>query len=686
MEGEKTSRSWGFNEDLSGSYAREGTSVTLSTKMGTGAGELLAKIDAGVLGRTLLEAAGAARIGVTVTLVDTPVPRNVYVSKAAADLLGWPVEELLQRDPLQNIASRDLGHARDRLAQRAGGEQGQRTYELLALRKDGREVALDVTASHATFEGRPAVVAFLIDASARREAEAQKLHNEARFRELIESAPEPIGIIRGGHFVYVNRAYLSTLGYPDATTLYGVPLSSLLDREQAVVREQREAMVLEHKTPLGAQMYRVRRFDGATVLLEVSSVYFEYEGKPSVLGMARDVTARKQLEQQLVQSDRLAALGTMAAGVAHEVNNPLAYLMLNLEWIARKLPSVGKDPSSLEGLTAMLDEARQGARRVSTIVRELRSFSRVDGETRTRVDLAKVVQSGIKIAGHEIRHKARIVTSFEPARPVWGNEARLEQVVINLLLNAAQAMAETRAEHNEIRVSVRSDSEDRVVLEVFDNGDGIALDVLPRIFDPFFTTKPVGVGTGLGLSICHGIVTSLGGHIGAYSEPGEGTTFRVVLPTTDVVIDEESRTGSDAPSSRTTKSARVLVVDDEPPIANTLRELLAPEHEVIAATTAREAFEAIERSDFDVVFCDLIMPGAGGIDLYERLRSVHPGLERRLVFMTGGAFTERTAEFLASVENRRVEKPFSLGLVEQIVRDMAGARGARATEAAKGVR
>jgi CheY-like chemotaxis protein len=132
--------------------------------------------------------------------------------------------------------------------------------------------------------------------------------------------------------------------------------------------------------------------------------------------------------------------------------------------------------------------------------------------------------------------------------------------------------------------------------------------------------------------------------------------------------------------------ARVLVVDDEPPIANTLRELLAPEHEVIAATTAREAFDAIERSDFDVVFCDLIMPGAGGIDLYERLRSLHPGMERRIVFMTGGAFTERTAEFLASVENRRVEKPFSLGLVEQIVRDMAGTGAAHAAEAAKVVR
>jgi len=654
--------------------------------MPTGAGELPAKFDAGVLGRALLEAAGAARIGVTVTLVDTPVPRNVYVSEAAADLLGWPAEELLERDPMQNIASRDLGQARDRLELRSRGEHGQRSYELLAVRKDGREVAIEVTASHATIDGRPAVVAFIIDASARREAETQKRQNEDRFRELIESAPEPIGIIRGGHFVYVNPAYLTVLGYPDAATLYAVPLSSLLDREQALVREQREASVIEHRAPLGAQMYRVRRFDGATVLLEISSVYFEHEGKPSVLGMARDVTARKQLEQQLVQSDRLAALGTMAAGVAHEVNNPLAYLMLNLEWIARKLPSVGQDPSSLQGLTAMLDEARHGAQRVSTIVRELRSFSRADGETRTRVDLAEVVRSGIRIAGHEIRHKARIVTSFEPARAVWANEARLEQVVINLLLNAAQAMPESRAEHNEIRLSVRPDGEERTVLEVFDNGEGIALDVLPRIFDPFFTTKPVGVGTGLGLSICHGIVTSLGGHIGAYSEPGEGTTFRVVLPTTDTMVGEGQPMESEAPSSRHTRRARVLVVDDEPPIANTLRELLAPEHEVVAATTAREAFDAIERSDFDVIFCDLIMPGAGGIDLYERLRSLHPGMERRIVFMTGGAFTERTAEFLASVDNRRVEKPFSLGLVEQIVRDMAGTGAAHAPESAKVVR
>ena len=424
-------------------------------------------------------------------------------------------------------------------------------------------------------------------------------------------------------------------------------------------------------TSVPAKLYRVRRFDGTIVVFEVNSVYFEYDGRPSVLGMARDVTTRKQLERQLIQADRLSALGTMAAGVAHEINNPLAYVMLNLEWIARKLPNIENDPSSVPGLMAMLDEARHGAERVSTIVRELRSFSRADGETRRSVDLETVVQSAIKIAGHEIRHRARITTSFELTRPVWANQARLEQVVINLLLNAAQAMPEERTEQNEIRISVRTDGEGRAVLEIFDNGDGIAPEVLPRVFDPFFSTKPAGEGTGLGLSICHGIVTSLGGQIAAYGEPGEGTTFRVVLPTTVHVAGDMPAATNDVQRPRLLKGARVLVVDDEAPIATTLRELLAPEHEVVAATTAIEALAAIARRDFDVVFCDLMLPGTSGIDLYKQLRSERPGFERRIVFMTGGAFTARTMEFLASVDNRRVEKPFSLGLIEQIVRDMA---------------
>jgi PAS domain S-box-containing protein len=640
------------------------------------AADVLANIDIGVLGRAMLDAAGAARIGVTLTLIDAPRPRNVYVNDAAADILGWPISELLDRDPMENIAPEDIERMRERLHRRTGGDLEQNTSEIVALRKDGGRVSIEVITSLVTVDGRPAVFAFIMDASARKAAEHERLRNEARFRELIERAPEPIGIIRGGHFVYANRAYVTTLGFSDAQALYATPIASLLDADEAAIRDVREAQVLERGIRPLAQTYRVRLRDGSIVLLEVSSVYFEYEGNPSVLNIARDVTDRKRLETQLVQADRLAALGIMAAGVAHEINNPLAYVMLNLEWIARKLPGVAQEPESIAGLVATLDEVRQGAQRVSAIVRELRSFSRADGETRRPVDLAEVVRAAIKLTGHEIRHRARVTTSFDPVRHVWANEARLEQVVINLLMNAAQAMPEAQAESNEIRVNVREDADAHAVLEVADNGEGIPADVQSRIFDPFFTTKPVGIGTGLGLSICHGIITSLGGQIAVYSEPGQGATFRVVLPTTDLREEEAPGATFEAPASTSAVRARVLVVDDELPIANTMRELLGLEYDVVVATSGREALAVVRSgAEFDVIFCDLMMPGMSGVDLFEQLATLRPGLESKIVFMTGGAFTARAAEFLASIDNRRIEKPFSLGLLEQIAREMSADGG-----------
>jgi len=420
--------------------------------MGVRAGEVLASLDAGAIGKAMLDAAQAARIGVTVTLVDAGAPRNVYVNDAAADIMGWPIEELFEGDPLSHIALQDRARALERLQRRTAGEQGQASYELDIIRKDGTLVPVELTATSATVEGRRAVVAFIVDLSARRAAEQQRLHNEARFRELIESAPEAIGIVRGGRFVYVNPAYLTVLGYPDPESLYRVPLLEMLDPDQETVRSARELDTIERHKRQPPQVYTVRRHDGATVQLEVSSVYFEYEGRPSVLSIGRDVTERKLLERRLAQADRLASLGTLAAGVAHEINNPLAYVMLNLEWVSRKLPSVHNDAASLDGLMMMLGEARQGVERVSTIVRELRSFSRLEGETRCRVDLRAVAESAIKIVGHEIRHRARVHTSYEPVGPVLASEARLEQVVVNLLLNAAQALPEERAGDNEIRV------------------------------------------------------------------------------------------------------------------------------------------------------------------------------------------------------------------------------------------
>ncbi len=634
-------------------------------------GELPANIDVGALGLAMLEAARMARIGVTVTLVDPPAPRCVYINEAAAEISGFPVEVMLQEDPTSRVVPEDIDRVRERFAQRSQGELGDKSYELTILRKDGRRATIEVTTTPATVDGRPAIFAFVVDVTARKDAETARLRTEATFRDLIEIAPEPIGIIRDGKFVYANIAYANVLGYETVSQLCEISVTDLVQPDEVEQMRGRGQFMREggHPPPY---TYQARRRDGSTMLFEASSVPFEYEGKPAIVTMGRDVSARKALEAQLVQADRLAAIGTMAAGVAHEINNPLAYLILNLDWIARKLPESIRDPSSVDALIELLHEAHRGAERVASIVRELRTFARADGETRRRVDLAAVARSAIKIAGHEIRHRARVSTSFEPAGHVWANESRLEQVVLNLLLNAAHAMPEARAASNEIRIHVRPDGDASVVLEVCDNGEGIPAEVLPRIFDPFFTTKPRGVGMGLGLSICHGIVMSLGGQITVHSVPSEGTTFRVALPKTDREdVEEETRAG-EAPSSRQGLRARVLVIDDEIPIANTMRELLSARHDVTATTSVRDALAVVQSGrDFDVVFCDLMMPGLGGIELYEELRDRRPALAKRVVFMTGGAFTARAAEFLASIENRRVEKPFSLGLIERIVREMA---------------
>jgi CheY-like chemotaxis protein len=251
-------------------------------------------------------------------------------------------------------------------------------------------------------------------------------------------------------------------------------------------------------------------------------------------------------------------------------------------------------------------------------------------------------------------------------------------------------MPEARGATNEIKVRVRPDGDEGVVLEVADNGEGIPQEILSRIFDPFFTTKPRGEGMGLGLSICHGIVTALGGRITVHSSVADGTTFRVALPTSAREdVESDPPTSGTANAANTTKAsnttrppparrlprARVLVIDDEIPIANTLRDLLGANHDVTATTNVGDALGAIDDGgDFDVVFCDLMMPGKSGIELYEELLGRAPAVAKRVVFMTGGAFTARAADFLGSVSNRRIEKPFSIGLIERIVREMAAAR------------
>ena len=379
---------------------------------------------------------------------------------------------------------------------------------------------------------------------------------------------------------------------------------------------------------------------------------------------------RAALTTKLVQADRLAVTGTLAAGVAHEINNPLAYTMAALEFLEQELRELAPDVGAgrLEEAMQAIAEAREGAVRVKHVVRDLKTFSRVDDETTARVELRRVIESSINMAWNEIRHRARMVKDYARTPPVTANESRLGQVFLNLLVNAAQAIPEGRADANEIRVATRTDGAGRAVVEVRDTGAGIPADVAAHIFDPFFTTKPVGIGTGLGLSICRNLVSALGGDIAVESRVGEGSTFRVTLPAAVPTVEDRAARSppGPAPSGR---SGRVLVVDDDASLAAGLRRALRRHHEVLVATDAAEVRDRIAGGErFDAILCDLMMPSMTGMELHAAVARIAPDQAGRMVFMTGGAFTASARQFLAEVPNPRLEKPFDAANLLAVLR------------------
>jgi len=389
---------------------------------------------------------------------------------------------------------------------------------------------------------------------------------------------------------------------------------------------------------------------------------------------------RRKIQEQLLISERMASVGTLAAGVAHEINNPLSVVAGNLLVLKQDFESVVRALGALPGTESVVAaasssfqeavaDAEEATERVRLLTRDLRVFSHPDELKREAVDVHKVLESAIRMARNELRPRAMVVRRFGDVPKVQANEARLGQVFLNLLVNAAHAIPEGHREAQTITLVTGREGE-MITVDVIDTGVGISPEVLPRIFDIFFTTKPVGIGTGMGLAICHRILTSLGGRIEVRSRLGEGTTFRVAL--------QRARSGatSEVPvqppklaTAASERTASVLVIEDEPALGRVLPRLLSP-HRVTVVERAPEALARILADEpFDVILCDIMMPEMTGMEFYRELARVRPAIAGRVVFMSGGVFTPGVRSFLDEIPNRCVDKPLDIDALRRLIRD-----------------
>jgi PAS domain S-box-containing protein len=533
-------------------------------------------------------------------------------------------------------------------------------------------------------DGRGCAIGSFVDISERIDAEAALRASEASLRSVLHASPDGIIVHREGEFLFANSAALAQLGLASLDEAVGRSIyDHVVPTEAEEIRARIEEMERtgEAAPPRDIQFLRV---DGETYIGEVVSICASFDGAPALITMIRDVSERRRLQSQLFLTDRLATVGTLAVGVAHEINNPLAWVVGNLGLLGdefdnqvrmREIP--GHDVEAVAASRArvreLLGRAQEGTERVRRIVRDLGRFARPDEAEGQAVDIHALLDSTIEIADVQLRHRARVVRDYHSAGFARGSEARLGQVFLNLLVNAGQAIEAGAPRQNRVRVETR-DLDDldppRVEVAISDTGTGMPEHVRKRIFEPFFTTKPVGEGTGIGLAISHDIVTSMGGEIAVESEVGQGTTFRVRLYR--AAEDQPSQPArpirEDSGSEALAEAVRVLVVDDEPLIREMVCDALS-QHEVTAVATGSEALAEIMAHDWDLILCDMILPELSGLDVYREVEQQRPEVLDKLVFMTGGEFTRKGPRLPSGARVRRLEKPFSIKALRSLVRE-----------------
>ncbi len=584
-------------------------------------------------------------------------------------LLGRSYEELVAMPLTALVHPDDFARTRDEAVKlKSLGKQMVMRFEVRLRHREGWWVP---TAWSVSMDA-DTIYAMGRDLSRERSSELALHDSEGRLSSLFDNMAEGVVMMRAtGDIVACNPAALRILGLAREQVLGPrlLPATYEVLRDDGTpfpFEEHPPTVVLRTAKPVTDVVLGLRPPNGATAWLRVSARPLFSAGHAAPYGvyvLFHDVTAERDAQtrsERLAKQERLVTTGALAAGVGHEINNPLAFVCASLEYALDELR--GLDGPRYRGLVQSLLDARGGAERIRGVVQGLKALGRDPAEP-TPTHVPTVVELSLNMAMHELRQRASVVLDLTPVPPVLADESRLAQILVNLLINAGQAFETNNPTRN--RVVVRcSHTDDTVTLSVFDNGPGIEPAVLGRIFEPFFTTKAVGEGAGLGLSVSQNLAASLGGVITCESTVGRGARFHVTLPVAQSPRPSQPSITVVSPPKR----GRVLVIDDEVPLLRVIARGLGSHCDVVTESDPREALELLcTDAHFDVVLCDIIMPHLTGADLFRLVKARAPHRAERFVFMTGGVSRSGVADFFAAVPNQCLEKPVTLQALREIV-------------------
>lgn len=518
-----------------------------------------------------------------------------------------------------------------------------------------------------------------------------RLHTlEHQFRALVECSADAVFItdFDSAKFVHVNAKACSMFGYP-VEELQGMTGRQLhAPEDYAIVDEISRELVQQ-----GAVVHeavQLKRRDHSLFWAELRSSVYCVQDRKLYVTFVRDISNKlsrekelkaayetlKSMENQLIRSSRLAAIGQIAAGVAHEVNNPAASALMNLQMLERDLSLIAKlgEPRDdaataldMEELTVLTVEARAAARdsveaveRIASVVRGLSRFARIDEEEVRRINIGDAVNAALRLVHHQLSHVASIRCELTATRELSADLGKLTQVFVNLLTNAGQAIEQGGGSYILVRTA---DVDDGVMATVDDDGPGVPLEIAGHIFEPFFTTKSADQGSGLGLPLCADIVHQHRGSLELRAKDDRGARFELWLPV---------RTGLSMPAPKPVEApvhgGRILVVDDDVALVRAYRRWLGRKYEVVVAGDAEEALNILEKdANFDAVLCDLMMPRCDGVGLHEALSKTNPELLERVIFCSGGPTTRRCREFIQRPGIVFFEKPIRQDLLEECI-------------------